>query len=153
MILAPTRDAEAMSRVHGRSFDAPWAATEISALLDGPGVFALAAHLDDGLAAFILCRAAADEAEILTLAVSPEHRRCGVAAALVEAGVATAQTLGAITVFLEVAVDNEPALKLYAKHEFRPAGRRDSYYSRGLNRIDALVLRRDLNRASVEPYD
>ena len=153
MILTPTSDAAAMSRVHGQAFDAPWTAKAIAELLAAPGVFAIAVDAVAALAGFILCRAAAGEAEILTLAVPPEHRRRGVASALLEAGAVTAHGLGARTLFLEVAADNEAALRLYATSDFKPAGRRSSYYARAGGGVDALVLRRDLNRAVSEPYD
>jgi [ribosomal protein S18]-alanine N-acetyltransferase len=153
MTLSSTSDSEAMSAVHAVAFDAPWSADEIGALLRGPGAYALAVEVGQKMAGFVLCRAVAEEAEILTLAVSPQHRQRGMATELVRAAVEAAKTLGASTVFLEVATDNWPALRLYDASGFRPAGRRASYYVRDGKPIDALVLRRDLNRPGAEPYD
>ncbi|MBY0338017.1 MAG: GNAT family N-acetyltransferase [Acetobacteraceae bacterium] len=87
---------------------------------------------------FILARVAADEAEILTLAVVPEARRQGVATALVEAACAAALLAGARVMFLEVAEDNGAARALYAALGFAVAGRRRGYYGPGR---DALLLR------------
>ena len=56
---------------------------------------------------FVLARAAGDEAEILTLAVTPAARRQGIGRALVQAAAAHAQGLGAETLFLEVATGND----------------------------------------------
>jgi ribosomal-protein-alanine N-acetyltransferase len=142
-----------MSVVHAGAFDAPWNAAELADLLRSPGVFALAVEADQSMAGFVLCRAVAEEAEILTLAVSPVHRQRGMATFLVRAAAEMAQTLGASIMFLEVATDNLPALRLYGASGFRPAGRRASYYERNGEWVDALVLRRDLNRAGAEPYD
>ena len=60
----------ALAEVHALAFDHPWSAAEIAELMGSPGAFALVAE-DAGPVAFILCRAIAGEAEILTLAVSP----------------------------------------------------------------------------------
>ncbi|HEX4197946.1 MAG TPA: GNAT family N-acetyltransferase [Caulobacteraceae bacterium] len=145
---ATAADAGAMAAVHAASFDEPWDANEISALLEGPGGFAqLAREARTGIvAAFILARAIADEAEVLTLAVDPAHRRAGVGRALVEAAAVVAAAAGARRLFLEVASDNDAALALYRSAGFAEAGQRPAYYRRGTGAVDALVLRRDLNR-------
>jgi ribosomal-protein-alanine N-acetyltransferase len=97
---------------------------------------------------FILGRALAGEAEILTLAVAPTHRRRGLGRALLEAAMGVCGTLGAETMFLEVAADNAAAIALYEAAGFAPAGRRKAYYARpGRAAVDALVLRRELNTA------
>jgi ribosomal-protein-alanine N-acetyltransferase len=98
----------------------------------------------------ILMRAIAGEAEVLTLAVEPSHRRRGVARALLRAGLTQAAASGAEEVFLEVAADNVAALALYRAEGFREAGHRGGYYRRpGGAAVDALVLRRTLNRVPI----
>jgi len=97
---------------------------------------------------FILVRAVAGEAEILTLAVAPAFRRQGAARALVEAVAVEASRRGARTLFLEVAEDNPAAIALYESTEFEAVGLRRGYYARKDARpADALVLRRRLNSA------
>lgn len=97
-------------------------------------------------AGLILMRAIAGEAEVLTLAVAPAHRRRGVGRALLEAGLAQAALLGAEAAFLEVAADNPAALNLYRRSGFQEVGRRLGYYARPSGpAADALVLRRTLN--------
>ena len=91
----------------------------------------------------ILARVAADEAEILTLAVDPGQRRRGLGSALLRAAMDRAAGLGAMSMFLEVAVTNHAARALYAAHGFIEAGLRRRYYSDG---TDALVLRSTLSR-------
>jgi ribosomal-protein-alanine N-acetyltransferase len=148
MTLEPAggRDVQALAAAHALSFDAPWSAADIADLLASPGIFALAARAEDGVHGFILARAIAGEAEILTLAVDPAVRRQGVARALVHAAATAARAAGAETLFLEVAVDNLPAIALYEGAGFEAAGRRRGYYARpGRPAADALVLRRTLN--------
>jgi len=140
-------EAAALARVHAASFEAGWSAAAFAELLASPGAFALAAETDGALHGFILARAIAGEAEILTLAVLPEKRRRGVAGALVEAAAGAAAALGAGELFLEVAADNPAAIALYKAAGFAPAGRRRGYYARPHGaRIDALVLRRVTHR-------
>ncbi|OJU09505.1 MAG: hypothetical protein BGN86_14205 [Caulobacterales bacterium 68-7] len=147
MTALSTADAEALARAHALSFDRPWSAEEFSDLLSSPGVFGFS-----GPNGFILCRAAAGEAEILTLAVDPDARRAGLGRALVELAMNVAALAGAESMFLEVAEDNAPAQALYTAAGFGLAGRRPRYYRRADREIDALVMRRDLNSSDVAPY-
>jgi ribosomal-protein-alanine N-acetyltransferase len=140
-------DVPGMAAVHAASFDEPWGADEIAALLEGPGGFGLVVReAETGVVlAFMLGRVVVDEAEVLTLAIDPAHRRGGAGQALVEAAAIMAAAAGAGRLFLEVAADNEAALGLYRRAGFSQIGKRPAYYRRGLAAVDALVLRRDLN--------
>lgn len=129
-------DPEALAEIHAEAFDAPWDAGAFRALLDQPGVIAVAEA--DG---FILIRVVADEAEILTLAVRPAARRQGLGARLTAQAAAAARSLGAARLFLEVAEDNDAARGLYEALGFQPAGRRRGYYARKDGpAVDALIL-------------
>ncbi|HEV7960467.1 MAG TPA: GNAT family N-acetyltransferase [Rhizomicrobium sp.] len=118
-----TEDVALLAALHAASFADAWSAGFIRDLLESPGVFAFVANCG-----FILARAAGGEAEILTIAVAPEARLRGTGRALVREAAAYAQGLGATTLFLEVATDNEPALKLYVGAGFEPVGLRKGYY-------------------------
>jgi ribosomal-protein-alanine N-acetyltransferase len=145
---ADASDAIALARAHAAAFEAPWPPEAFSSLMGTPGVFTLAA-VDGAPIGLILMRAIAGEAEILTLAVEPAHRRRGVARALLTAGLGLAVRAGAETCFLEVAADNAAALALYRAAGFEEAGHRSGYYRRqGGEAVDALVLRCTLNGAS-----
>jgi ribosomal-protein-alanine N-acetyltransferase len=141
---ATAEDAVALAAVHALAFDAPWPPEAFTGLLESPGVFALAA-VTNAPVALILMRAVADEAEVLTLAVAPAHRRRGAAKALLTAGLDLAAAAGAQTAFLEVA--------LYHGAGFAQVGRRPGYYARADgSAIDALVLRRALNSGAANGY-
>ena len=135
---ASPADAATMAVLHASAFPRPWDQAGFEALLVTFNVFGLI--LDSQ--GFILCRAVADEAEILTLAVTPLVRRNGVGRVLVESAAGVAAARGAVSLFLEVASDNAAALGLYAAAAFEPAGLRRAYYA---DWSDALVLRRTLN--------
>lgn len=141
---APTDRAAVLARRHAAAFarDAPWSETAFAGLLGLPGVF-----LCDTPEGFALGRVVLDEAELLTLAVAPEHRRAGAGRALLAAFEAAAAARGATTAFLEVAADNAPALALYVGAGWRQGGRRQGYYRRADGRAaDALLLSRALVR-------
>lgn len=125
--------SEALAQLHAMAFDQPWDAPAITALLATPGTFAFW----DGGQGFIMARAVGEEAEILTLAVSPAARSKSLGRALVAAAAAHAATLGAGVFFLEVAETNAPALALYTGLGFLQVGRRSGYYAGG----DARVLK------------
>lgn len=143
-VAASVLDAGEMAALHARAFPAAerWGAATFATQLVLPGVFGWIAP---GVG-FVLARVAADEAEILTLAVDPDARRGGIGRALLEAAEAGAVARGARRMFLEVAPGNLAARALYAAAGYAEAGRRKRYYPDG---SDALVLSRRLSRAGA----
>ena len=137
---ATPAEAPALAALHATAFPPgeAWDAAAFVALLGMAGVFGLVAEAEAGL---VLARVTADEAEILTLAVAPAHRRQGLGDALVETAVLHAAALGAGRMFLEVAEGNASALALYRGLGFAAAGRRPDYYGPGRH---ATLLRRGL---------
>lgn len=147
--LAGPEDVEVLHALHASAFDQSWGAAEIERLMRIMGGFAILAE-EAHPQGFVLARTVADEAEILTLAVAPAHRRQGVGRLLVDAAAAEASRRGARTMFLEVAEDNPGAIALYEAADFQAAGLRRAYYARpNAAPADALVLRRALNRAGA----
>lgn len=142
-------ECEAMAAAHAQAFDKPWRDDEFEDLLDGEGIYGFLAAGAEPFGV-ILCRVAAGEMEVLTLGVTPAARRRGVARALMAAALPVARAMGAGEAFLEVAVDNDPAIALYDGLGFRKAGLRKAYYDRGPHGVvDALVMRLDLNAAAA----
>ena len=88
-------------------------------------------------------RTAADEAELLNLAVAPEHRRDGFGRALLVAAEGYARAVGVKQIFLEVRTSNAGARAFYAVHGFSGAGLRQNYYRDPVE--DALVLSKVLS--------
>lgn len=134
-----------LARLHAAAFadgGRPWTAAEFASLLIIPGTFLLG----DACAA-VLGRVAADEAEVLTIATDPAHRRQGLATVLLARFHEEAAARGAERAFLEVAEDNAPARALYAAQGYAEVGRRPRYYVRaGKPAVAALILARPLRR-------
>ncbi|MFB9658795.1 ribosomal protein S18-alanine N-acetyltransferase [Glycomyces mayteni] len=82
------------------------------------------------------------EAWINNIAVDGGYRRRGVATMLMDDLLARARAGGAKSVFLEVAVDNVPAQRLYDGYGFYGIGVRKNYYQH--TGTDAAVMRMDL---------
>ena len=135
--------------LHGESFvplgERAWTRQDLAELLASPGVTGLllqAAGCDAGIA---LCRVAADESELLTIAVRPTERRRGLGRRLLTAVIDHVREAGARTLFLEVGADNPPARALYEAMGFRVIGTRAAYYRRGDGPpADALIMRLSL---------
>lgn len=152
IVSAGPRDAEILAALHDLSFSRPWQASEFAVLLGQPGIVGLIAEepvASAGVvpAGFILLRAVIDEAEILTLAVTPEHRRRGTASRLLDEALAILRTGHITHWYLEVAADNPAARALYARHGFEICGQRPDYYGGGPQQAaaDAIVMTRLLS--------
>jgi tRNA threonylcarbamoyl adenosine modification protein YeaZ/ribosomal-protein-alanine acetyltransferase len=143
--VATQDDLVTLASLHALCFAQGWSARSIGQLQGTPGAFALLAETGGAACGFILIRVAADEAEILSIGVAPRARRSGTGRRLVSAGAKKARDMGAITLFLEVARENEAARALYATAGFGEAGLRRGYYREsGAEAEDALVLRANL---------
>ena len=136
--------ARLAAALHETSFNSPWSDDEFARLLEQPGVAGLLWQ-ETAPTGFILIRAVADEAEILTLAVAPPHRRQGIGALLLGEAGEMLRSGGTRRLFLEVAADNPAARALYTRYGFLVTGRRAGYYDRGpAPRADALVMTLEL---------
>lgn len=143
---ANARDAAAIAALHATSFHRGWSEDEVERLLVDRAVLAHGARTDRRLIGFIMSRRAADEAEILSVAVTQARRGDGTGRRLLTLHLGRLAALGTKTVFLEVDEDNRAARRLYDKAGFREVGRRPAYYAGAAGRAPAaaLVLRRDL---------
>lgn len=142
---AGPRDAAAIAALHAASFRRGWSEQEVEQLLIDRQVVAHRALSGARLAGFIMSRLAADEAEILSVAVAKDKRGRGIGRDLLALHLRRLAGLSARAVFLEVDQTNAPAIKLYDKAGFREVGRRPNYYPGSDGKpAAALVLRRDL---------
>jgi ribosomal-protein-alanine N-acetyltransferase len=89
---------------------------------------------------------AADEAEILSIAVDAGHRGRGLSRNLLLTHLGHLAGRGVRSVFLEVEENNQPARRLYQRAGFTIAGRRERYYRQASGeQLNALLMRRDLS--------
>jgi ribosomal-protein-alanine N-acetyltransferase len=119
-------------------FSDPWSPRDFRDCVASGAPF-LVAETGDGVAGYVIARDAADEGEILNLAVAPAWHHRGVGRALVARVLAALAGRGVTQVFLEVRASNVAARALYQSVGFREVGRRVRYYRRPVE--DAVVLR------------
>ncbi len=130
-------DAPAAHRILRESPEASMWSLESLEGLASSGI-ALVAELDGSVAGILVGRVAADECEILNLAVGRAWRRRGAATILVRTALERARAAGANQAYLEVRASNRRAIALYENIAFRQCGRRANYYREPVE--DAVLL-------------
>lgn len=143
-------DLDRAATLHAASFvplgERAWTRQDFAELLASPGVEGFLLEIGGSDAGVALCRIAADEAELLTIAVASPYRRQGAGGRLLGAVVERVRASGARSLFLEVAGDNGPARNLYESWGFVPVGSRRDYYRRTSgDAADAIVMRFSLS--------
>jgi ribosomal-protein-alanine acetyltransferase len=124
-----------MANIERDCFSDPWSPSALATLLDG---VALVASSEGRLVGYVFARAAADEGEILNLAVRDGSRRQGVGRRLVTAVLEVLCARGVERVILEVRESNVAARAFYRELGFRKLGSRPRYYRNPPE--DALIL-------------
>jgi [ribosomal protein S18]-alanine N-acetyltransferase len=122
-------DAPAIAEILRDSAEAAqWPPESYAKLAESPGGLVLVCDASGQPVGFVAARQAADEAEILNIAVHRDLRGKGVASALLLAALDEFRRSAIASVFLELRESNLPALTLYNRHGFTPSGRRKAYY-------------------------
>lgn len=134
-----------LAAIHAACFTVPrpWSAAEFADLLTSQNIYQC-----DTPAGFALGRVAGPEAELLTLAVRPADRGKGLGRNLLRAFEAEALRRGATEAFLEVALSNTSAIRLYRAEGYAASGIRKDYYDgpRGA-KVSCLVMRKSISAA------
>jgi ribosomal-protein-alanine N-acetyltransferase len=136
-------EIDALLAVERASFSNPWTREMYLAELENADVsfFYLARDAAGTVVGFCSFWRILDELHINNLAVLPERRREGIAAALLERVLGDGARFNARRATLEVRRSNDAALKLYQRFGFLVAAIRRGYYTHPDE--DALVLFRD----------
>ncbi len=135
-------DAPAIAELEKRCFSDPWSEKSIASEVHNPLAYWLVAEDGGEILGYIGSQSVLDAADVMNLAVSPDHRRKGIGDKLIKALIRHLQENGVIALLLEVRVSNAPAIRLYEKLGFVQVGRRPRYYTNP--REDALILRKEL---------
>lgn len=124
-----------LANLHAKCFpNKPWSANDFADLKKS-GCEIIASQ--NG---FIVWRAVADEAEIISVGVAPDARRAGIAAAMLGIMENELKKNGIKNIFLEVAEDNQPARQLYKNNGYNEIGVRPKYY----DGVDAIMMKKEL---------
>jgi [ribosomal protein S18]-alanine N-acetyltransferase len=140
-------DAPAIAEILRDSAEAAqWPPGSYAKVAESPGGLVLVCDASGQPVGFVAARQAADEAEILNIAVHRDLRGKGVASALLLAALDEFRRSAIARVFLELRESNLPALTLYNRHGFTPSGRRKAYYHHPTE--DAISMLRKLTGSS-----
>ena len=127
-------DAPLMTAIHGSCFARAWDEAAMAQLLANPEVLCLIGancNAPGAVGGLLIARRAADEAEILTVCVTPAGRQAGLGRALLQAAIEALRASGAKQLFLEVEVGNVAAQRLYRTFGATLVGKRQGYYENG----------------------
>lgn len=150
-----TDDLDQLMAVMEASFDPhfreAWTRRQVEESLTLPSTYMLLVNAagkniaeGESAAGFVLARQAADEVELLLIAVLPDYRGKGLGRRLLAQFIESARARSAAKVFLEMR-SNNPAERLYRAAGFEQIGQRKDYY-RTLTgaTIDALTFARQV---------
>jgi ribosomal-protein-alanine N-acetyltransferase len=142
-------DVPRVAAIERAAFGDPWPAAAFSDLLAQPHVRSRAVEGPDGrLVGYAFASVAADQGEILNLAVDPGARRLGFGHRLLEELIAIFRREGVAAAYLEVRESNTEAIRLYRSAGFRPTSTRRAYYRNPTE--DALTMGLDLAAEGAE---
>ena len=122
-------------------FADPWSEKSVASELDNKWALWLVALDGDTVVGYIGSQTAVDETDVMNVAVHPDHRRQGIAEALIKKLVLELKERGSHALMLEVRASNAPAISLYEKLGFLQVGLRKNYYRNP--KEDALILRKE----------
>ena len=122
-------------------FNDPWSVNSIASELNNNLAVWLVALENDEVVGYVGSQTVLDGSDMMNIAVSPDHRRKGIAEALIDELVHQLQERNSRCLILEVRASNTPAINLYTKLGFIEIGCRRNYYRNP--REDALILRKE----------
>lgn len=109
-------------------FADPWSEGSIASELDNPLSLWLVAEQDGAVCGYVGSQTVLDETDMMNIAVRPDCRRQGIAAALIDELIVRLKERGSHILRLEVRVSNAPAIALYDSLGFTQLGLRKNYY-------------------------
>ena len=109
-------------------FSDPWSEASITSELENPLSLWLIAEEDGAVCGYVGSQTVLDETDMMNIAVHPDCRRKGIAAALIAELVSRLKARGSRILRLEVRESNLPAIALYKAMGFTQLGLRKNYY-------------------------
>src|SRR3954469_12336910 len=134
-------DLNAIEAIEKRAYPTPWSRSMFASELAKPTSICLGAFEGPDLVGYVINSRDVAAWQVMNGAVRPDHRRRGVATALLERLFELTRGDERRGYTLEVRVSNEDAIRLYEKLGFESRGIRRGYYTD--NREDALIMWRD----------
>ena len=135
-------DLDAIERIELASYPTPWSRSMFASELAKQSSLSIAAVTpDERLVGYLVLSRYVDAWHVMNVAVDPEHRRLGIASAMLRRLFEVTRGDAERGYTLEVRVSNLAAISLYESFGFESRGVRRGYYTD--NREDALIMWRD----------
>lgn len=129
---------EALELLEKQCFSLPWTREQLITQLPDERHIFLVTEYGGNAVAYVGMMYVLDEGYISNVAVSPQHRKKGLADALIKRIVEISHEKELAFITLEVRRSNIPAISLYEKHGFVKVGIRKNYYD--LPKEDAILM-------------
>ena len=121
-------------------FSSPWSREDLEKQIDIDTSYFLVAEVDGKAVGYMGLQIFSGEGYVTNVAVLPEYRHQGIAAALIEKQLENPMDF----ITLEVRQSNTPAINLYTKMGFESVGIRPNFYSNPTE--NAIIMTRNLNK-------
>lgn len=145
LIEASASDLDRVAEIDSIAFEFAWTREQFQSSFEAGHRFILVKE-NAIIVGFAVYMQIFEQAELLSIAIDPRHRRKGYAKMLIEQMSANLMRGGAEQLFLEVRVSNQPAISLYEKMGFKAISRRKGYYPTKDGHEDAIVMQKNLLR-------
>lgn len=134
-------DLDEVLTIERASFPVPWKREHFLHEIDSDLASPLVAVWEGMIIGYVCIMSLFEEAQILNIAVAPEHRGRGVGRMLLERAIIVARDKGAEALILEVRVSNLAAIGLYDRYGFERYYVRKRYYE---GKEDAVLMKKAL---------
>ena len=138
---AEKSDIPFVAALEATAFSLPQSESAFAAMLEKQDHLLLVAAKDGAPVGYVCAYTVCRESDVLTVAVSPSARRCGIGRALIDALIQALQG-ASDALFLEVRTSNAPARALYTSLGFAEVGVRRGYYQSP--KEDAVLYKREI---------
>lgn len=140
MIILPMNESHVkqVAELEKICFSDPWSENSVASELNNPLSVWLVAEENGIVCGYVGSQTVLDETDMMNIAVHPDFRRKGIAAALIAELVRLLKERGSRILRLEVRESNAPAISLYETMGFTQLGFRKNYYRN--TKENALIL-------------
>jgi ribosomal-protein-alanine N-acetyltransferase len=121
----------------------PWSEKNFKDALSADNLFKIFKYKKK-LVGFYVALFAADECQLLNIAVKSQHQNKGIGQKLLTSLKKNCRSFDVASIFLEVRASNKMAIKLYEKNGFNELGIRNNYYKIGDNWENGILMGAEL---------